>query len=531
MSSASPPHGELERPPHGELERPPDGEPERLHPLFLLTGLGGSLRGLLGGYAFIGYLAVSGSLSTALLMLVALVTFMALSILIYWRRFEYRVGASDIRIDSGILSRTHRSIPFERIQDVDISQGIAQRLFGLARVKFETGGSSGAGEDEGVLQAISMERAQQLRALVRSHRAPTAETAALSADPALETEAAEPVFAMDHRRLGLAGLFNFSLALFAGLIGATQTFGDVLGFDPMKRAFWLQLLSAGDPIADFLLAHRVVAAIGGLAVLIVIGLATGIVRTVLREFGFRLDRTDVGLRRRRGLLTRTDVTLPARRAQAAIIGSGLVRSRFGWRELKLQSLAQDEGGNHVLAPLATAGEVDLILHELGWRPLPANPAWQHVSRAYIWTFALRLSPLLLLFALLTALFGFSPLMIGESGRALVARELAPMLIFSVGGLVVLALAIAGRAFGWRRTGFLLDDDRLLVRSGWWCRRMLVLPIGRIQSIDLAQSLLGRWFGIAGLVFGVAGGSSVHAIPALPQDNARTLRNRLLQPNP
>ena len=39
----------------------------------------------------------------------------------------------------------------------------------------------------------------------------------------------------------------------------------------------------------------------------------GVVRTVLRDFGFRLDRTGNGLRRRRGLLTKTDVSLPARR--------------------------------------------------------------------------------------------------------------------------------------------------------------------------------------------------------------------------
>src|SRR5688572_22578201 len=99
------------------------GEPERLHPLFLLSGLGGSLRGMAGGYAFIAYLAVSGQASTALLAGVALLAFLAGSLFIYWTRFEFRVGGNEIRIDSGIISRTHRSIPFERIQDVDISQG------------------------------------------------------------------------------------------------------------------------------------------------------------------------------------------------------------------------------------------------------------------------------------------------------------------------------------------------------------------------------------------------------------------------
>ena len=35
------------------------GPPEHLHPFFLFTGLGGSLRGMAGGYAAIGYLAAA----------------------------------------------------------------------------------------------------------------------------------------------------------------------------------------------------------------------------------------------------------------------------------------------------------------------------------------------------------------------------------------------------------------------------------------------------------------------------------------
>ena len=47
----------------------------------------------------------------------------SVGLFLYWRRFEYRVGSDEIRIDSGFLSRTHRSIPFDRVQDVDIEQG------------------------------------------------------------------------------------------------------------------------------------------------------------------------------------------------------------------------------------------------------------------------------------------------------------------------------------------------------------------------------------------------------------------------
>ena len=83
--------------------------------------------------------------------------------------------------------------------------------------------------------------------------------------------------------------------------------------------------------------------------------------------------------------------------------------------------------------------------------------------------------------------------------------------------------------GWRRTLYALDDDRLLIRGGWWRRRTVILPLAKIQSIDLTESFVSRWFGIAGLGFGVAGGSgfSAHAIPALPRETARALRRQLL----
>ena len=128
--------------------------------------------------------------------------------------------------------------------------------------------------------------------------------------------------------------------------------------------------------------------------LVVLGLATGVGRTLLREYRFRLDRTATGLRRRRGLLTLTDVTLPIRRVQAAIVGTGPLRDRFGWRELKLQSLGKDEGskGDHVVAPLASDAEIAAILAELGWRGVDAGVEWRKVSRRLCLGLHLRSSP-------------------------------------------------------------------------------------------------------------------------------------------
>jgi putative membrane protein len=504
------------------------GPPERLHPLFLLSGLGRFVRGLSGAYAFVAYLLVSGQFATALLLGIAALAVTAVSVVLYWQSFQFRIGASEIRIDHGILSRTHRSIPFDRVTDVDIVQGPFARLLGLAEVKFDTGG--GGAKEEGRLSAVTLQRAHELRALVRSRRAFPVEAAPLTA-----AEEDRPVYALDLPRLLLAGLFNFSLALFAGLFGLSQTLGGALGFDPLSEQFWRDVLTAGNPVTEALRSHRALALTAGVVLLVVIGAVTGIVRTFLRHHGFRVDRTPAGLRRRSGLLTLTDVTLPIRRVQAAIVASGPIRSAFGWSEFRLQNLAAEhgEGGDHLIAPLARDEEVESILKVLGWALVSGRPAWRRVSRAYVSARALALAPLILLAGTLTAIFGLAPLYLDSASGGIVASEIAPLLISSWIALLALLAAMLIRWLAWRRTGYALDRDRILVRTGWLRRRLLVLPLVNIQSIELSENFVGRWFGICSIVFGVAGGRGFagHNIPAIRRENARQLRDDLLSLHP
>jgi putative membrane protein len=508
------------------------GPVERLHPAFLIAGLSGSVRAVSGGYAFLAYLIVSGRFSTALIVGIGIFIVSIISVFVYWRHFEFRVDASEIRIDSGIFSRTHRSIPFDRIQDVDISQGVLARLFGIAKVKLETGGSSGPKADEGVLQAIPLKRAEDLRNLIRSRRGAAAATAE-TASGVSDTPTAEPIYRMGIKRLLLAGSFNFSLALFAGLFGLTQTMGDFMGFDPLSAAFWQSVLSE-DPARSFILAHQAAAVIAGIILLVLIGLVTGVVRTVVRDWGFRLDRTEVGLRRRRGLTTITDVTLAVRRVQAAIMAGGPLRQALGYSELRVQTLGHDEGsGNHVVAPLATCGETNAIVEQLGWRRLPHGIPWTRVSSGYIWSLMVGLTPLYLVLIVQLAVIQYALFQVQENIRAIVWAEMTPVLVSFFAVLGVIVVAIGSRALAWRTTAYAIDGDRLLVRTGWWKKRLTLLPLRRIQSITLYESFVTRRFGIASLAFGVAGGRAGrgYSVPAIPREGARGLRDRLLDVTP
>ena len=502
------------------------GPPERLHPISLLASLAASARGMWGLFAAGGYFAIQGNW---FLLVVTLVIYTVVSVgsaFLRWSKFSFAVGEREIRIDSGLLNRTHRSLPFDRIQDVTIEQNPLWRALGMARVRFETGGSAGAGEDDGSLAAIPMQRAAEIRDLVRASRGLATMGSPQTAPTEIEEQA---VFTMDLKRVLLAGLFNFSLAVLGGLVGLTQTAGQTAGFNPFDDEFWKGLFAPGTAIGDYVMQHQVATFIAGAIVLVLVGLGTGLIRTLLREYGFRLDRTAAGLRRRRGLLTVTDVVLPIKRTQAAILGTGPVRSRFGFSTLKLQSLAKEDGGkgDHVVAPLADAGEIADVLGALGWEN-PGSQEWRRVSSAYVWVLAIGLSPLLLLIAGQALFFWYASQSLPATVSDQFDQQFGTAVLVFLLMLIALLVAIFVRWLAWRRYAFAFDGDRLLVRSGWWRRRLKILPMRNVQSVDYLQSFIDRWFGTANLIFGVAGGGlSGHGIRALPSETARQVRDRLL----
>ena len=484
--------------------RDPLGPPQRLHPLYLLTGLGQAFRGAWGLLAAGAVLATQGRWSLLFALGVAFTVFSVGSLLLRWLKLEYRVGAHELRIDSGWLSRTSRAIPFDRVTDVDLEQGPLHRLFGLARVKLETGGSAGGKEEEGVLHTISLDRAEALREHIRARHG----LAGSRATDAAEANERPPLYAIDNRRLFIAGIFNFSLAVIAGLFGVTQTMGDAFGFDPFERTFWVGLMAQSGPLREMVIAHQFIAAIAGSLVLLVLGVGTGLIQTVLREYGFRLDRTETGFRRRRGLLTLTDVSIPSKRVQAMILASGPVRRHFGWWQLKLQSLAQDGGkGDHVVAPLAREEEAADIARSLRWQLSPRGNSSQAVSRAFFTSFIGILVPAAMLTVVALPFVG-------------------PIGLLWLAGA---GLAIGIRWFDWKHTRFAASKDALFIQTGWWRHRRSMIPTRKIQSVDISESWWSRMFGICTLRLGVAGGSgfSDHHVPALTRLHAESLRAELL----
>lgn len=424
-----------------------------------------------------------------------------------WSRLRYRIGEHDVKLEHGIFSRKARSVPYDRIQDVSLEQKLIPRLLGLVEVRFETGAG---GKDELKLAYVSEAEGEALRETVRAMAEGDGLIAAeQSAAPQAAPEApARVLFAMGPRRLFTFGLFEFSLAVFAVLAAASQQLEFLLPFEIWDVRSWgEQLEGPAGWAADLGFAAQVIAAATGLFGLILVGLITGLARTFLRDYGFVLERTAKGFRRRRGLLTKTDVVMPAHRVQALIISTAIVRRRWGWHGLSFISLAQDAGAaNHEVAPFAQMQEIEPIISEAGFSLPLAGAQWQRPSADYYW---LRVI-----------------IQLGVVGIVAVALAIwGPVLAALAAALLALVLALR-EYWLWRHDRHALDPQQVISRKGWLAPRLVIANRVKLHSVSLTRGPLARWRGYADLHFGLAGGKL--SFSGLQLADAERLRDAALE---
>jgi uncharacterized membrane protein YdbT with pleckstrin-like domain len=132
----------------------------------------------LGFYLIIGILSELGE-STGIMSYVGWIfvaAFIVIVLLYIWAKLSYHFYRYELREDGfrkelGVITKKYVTIPYDRIQNVDIYRGILTRILGLSDLNIQTAGASAqvsrsgvfGASAEGRLPALSMEDAEQLR--------------------------------------------------------------------------------------------------------------------------------------------------------------------------------------------------------------------------------------------------------------------------------------------------------------------------------------------------------------------------------
>jgi hypothetical protein len=75
-------------------------------------------------------------------------------------------------------------------------------------------------------------------------------------------------------------------------------------------------------------------------------------------------------------------------------------------------------------------------------------------------------------------------------------------------------------------GYAEQDEELHITSGAYFRKLVVVPYGRMQYVDVQSGPLDQLYGIAKVQLHTASPGTSATIPGLPADEAARLRDRL-----
>ena len=111
---------------------------------------------------FVGKL-IFGIILTIFLMVMALI---ALWTPVFFKTLEYCIESDAVKMNRGVFWKRRVTVPFNKITNVDVSQGPLQRRFGLGTIHVQTAGAGGAQGAQAELRMIGIKDFEGLKEII-----------------------------------------------------------------------------------------------------------------------------------------------------------------------------------------------------------------------------------------------------------------------------------------------------------------------------------------------------------------------------
>lgn len=389
-----------------------------------------------------------------------------------WLRRLWWFSGDVLHLDEGVFVRNQRRIPVERIQHVELERRLRHQLFGLAAVRVETAGGTGA---ELRLDAIPRDQAEALRHAVQTAAATAGAGTDEPGGPATEPAAPTTVLVrLPPARLVLAGVTGPEvIAVLTALAIGIDALTD-LGVDPEQ----VESVEIGSALAVLLAVVALPAWF----------LTAGLI-AVVRKWDLTAAVRGDELRVTYGLLRRQEFVMRTARVQDARVAQRLLLRPFGRADLRIRSAASGAGeSSRVDIPLLDDVELDRVLARVLPETVPRPSLWPAPAAA-------RRRALLRGVVVGSAVGVLLAVVLdGAADPLRVAAGLA-----AVAGGAALGLSWY-RGLGWAESAGVHHS-----RTGLLARRTALVPAWRVQSAAVVATLFQRRRGLASVRLDLAGG--------------------------
>jgi putative membrane protein len=220
-----------------------------------------------------------------------------------WRfaNTSFRITPGQIELRRGLLSRSIRTAPLDRVRTVELTASPIHRVLGLAKVEIGTGSASKNGDSRLVLDSLGTAEGRRLRANLLN-RAPLAPERATEPGAPVVAPAETVIMRLDLSWVRFAPLTTSGLVIALAALGASTQFVD----NAIER------ISNASDVDDQVRALPLAISIpAGLLVFVLVISTLAIAGYLLANWGFTLSRDGSGssFHVRRGLLTTRETSI------------------------------------------------------------------------------------------------------------------------------------------------------------------------------------------------------------------------------
>lgn len=415
---------------------------------------------------------------------------------VMWRFHTFRVTFEHVEVRQGIVFRSNRRAPLDRVQGVNLTRPFLARMIGLSKLEVV-----GAGTDANVsLEYVHTSLAEQLRADILRLASGARNAKLIARGAKLEGSAGGILDSVKDGISGVVDGVDSTDIVSESLVRVPN--GRIVGSQLISIAPWFLVAAvsvAGVVVLPLLFAsgaERWGAALGvalGLGIPMVITFVLIAWAMISRSLRYSIAATTNGVRTTYGLLTTVTETLPPGRVHALELTQPLLWRGFGWWSVRINRMtgasatAQASSSQQqftIALPVGTLDDVERVVSLM----LPELP---DSDRDLIFT------------------HGVGAPSEGEPYRNM--RRGAGW----------------RRPLSWRRHGYALTDYALYLRRGKIWRKLAVLPLARLQSISISQGPIDRMQNVGwaqahtvlGPVSGVVTGVDREQLQALLNDVA------------
>lgn len=387
----------------------------------------------------------------------------------------YSLDSQKMVLKTGLIYRKTRTIPLERIQNVELSRGILHQMLDLADLKIETAGGT---EAEAHLSALSVAEAQRLKDFLQRAR-PTD----------VRAEGLAPfrtIYAASMKDLLISGATENRIFLIVAALAAPLVFVQQIGREDVLESVGQSAVSRAKELGENL---PYIAVYVGIA-FVVFGWIASILSTIIKYHGFILRSIDDQFERKYGMLTTVESVVPLPRIQTLCIEAPFIRRLMGYCTVhaglagSIQMSGQQTTATSILCLLIRNSEAGGYVRRVFPRLNLDSVQWLPVSRVAIRRGAFAIAiPLLFLLAAWTI----------YSGQAL----------WWLGAIPILAVSAVYGFARYRAMGYATVDGFFLTRSGVLYHKIHIAPHGKLQWLAVDQNPIQRRYRIADVSVGTA----------------------------